>query len=183
MGSTINMAGAAVTITVITLSAAHSLGIQVDMFSAIFLSVIASVCAAGTSGVPGGSLMLIPLACGLFGIDQDTAMQVVAVGFIISVLQDSTGNGPQLLLRRPLFTIAACYRADRIRAEQEAAKTTAAITENICKYDDGLPRGGQSKPPQGQRQTFRRGRSPYAVRAPFATHISPRHSHMTEADS
>ena len=109
------------TITVITLSAAHSLGIQVDMFSAIFLSVIASVCAAGTSGVPGGSLMLIPLACGLFGIDQDTAMQVVAVGFIISVLQDSTETGLNSS-SDVLFTIAACYRADRIRAEQEAAK-------------------------------------------------------------
>ena len=121
VGSTINMAGAAVTITVITLSAAHSLGIQVDMFSAIFLSVIASVCAAGTSGVPGGSLMLIPLACGLFGIDQDTAMQVVAVGFIISVLQDSTETGLNSS-SDVLFTIAACYRADRIRAEQEAAK-------------------------------------------------------------
>lgn len=102
-------------------SAAHSLGIQVDMFSAIFLSVIASVCAAGTSGVPGGSLMLIPLACGLFGIDQDTAMQVVAVGFIISVLQDSTETGLNSS-SDVLFTIAACYRADRIRAEQEAAK-------------------------------------------------------------
>ena len=156
VGSTINMAGAAVTITVITLSAAHSLGIQVDMFSAIFLSVIASVCAAGTSGVPGGSLMLIPLACGLFGIDQDTAMQVVAVGFIISVLQDSTETGLNSS-SDVLFTIAACYRADRIRAEQEAAR----ISVNY----DGLPRGGQSKPPQGQRQTFRRGRSPYAVRA------------------
>ncbi len=90
VGSTVNMAGAAVTITVITLSAAYSLGVDVSIGSAIFLSIVASVCAAGTSGVPGGSLMLIPLACGLFGIDQDTAMQVVAVGFIISVLQDST---------------------------------------------------------------------------------------------
>lgn len=77
--------------------------------------------AAGTSGVPGGSLMLIPLACGLFGIDQDTAMQVVAVGFIISVLQDSTETGLNSS-SDVLFTIAACYRADRIRAEQEAAK-------------------------------------------------------------
>ena len=82
---------------------------------------MAGVCAAGTSGVPGGSLMLIPLACGLFGIDQDTAMQVVAVGFIISVLQDSTETGLNSS-SDVLFTIAACYRADRIRAEQEAAK-------------------------------------------------------------
>ena len=87
------MAGAAVTITVITLSAAYSLGVEVGIGSAIFLSFVASICAAGTSGVPGGSLMLLPLACGLFGIDQDMAMQVVAVGFIISVLQDSTETG------------------------------------------------------------------------------------------
>ncbi len=115
VGSTINMAGAAVTITVITLSAAHSLGIEVSLFSAIFLSIIASVCAAGTSGVPGGSLMLIPLACGLFGIDQDTAMQVVAVGFIISVLQDSTETGLNSS-SDVLFTIAACRRAERLKA-------------------------------------------------------------------
>lgn len=113
VGSTINMAGAAVTITVMALSAAHSLGIHVDIGSAIFLSVVASVCAAGTSGVPGGSLMLIPLACGLFGIDQDTAMQVVAVGFIISVLQDSTETGLNSS-SDVLFTIAACRRADRL---------------------------------------------------------------------
>lgn len=119
IGSTINMAGAAVTITVITLSAANSLGIQVDLGSAIFLSVVASVCAAGTSGVPGGSLMLIPLACGLFGIDQDVAMQVVAVGFIISVLQDSTETGLNSS-SDVLFTIAACRRAERLK--QEAKK-------------------------------------------------------------
>lgn len=113
VGSTINMAGAAVTITVMALSAAHSLGIHVDIGSAIFLSVVASVCAAGTSGVPGGSLMLIPLACGLFGIDQDTAMQVVAVGFIISVLQDSTETGLNSS-SDVLFTIAACRRAERL---------------------------------------------------------------------
>lgn len=110
VGSTINMAGAAVTITVITLSAAHSLGIEVGLGSAVFLSVVASVCAAGTSGVPGGSLMLIPLACGLFGIDQTTAMQVVAVGFIISVLQDSCETALNSS-SDVLFTIAGCRRA------------------------------------------------------------------------
>ena len=104
------MAGAAVTITVITLSAAHSLGIEVGLGSAVFLSIVASVCAAGTSGVPGGSLMLIPLACGLFGIDQTTAMQVVAVDFIISVLQDSCETALNSS-SDVLFTIAGCRRA------------------------------------------------------------------------
>jgi len=78
-----------VTITVLTLSAAYTLGVQVDVLTALLLSVVAAVCACGASGVPGGSLLLIPLACGLFGIDQNVAMQVVAVGFVIGVLQDS----------------------------------------------------------------------------------------------
>ena len=81
--------GAAVTITVLTLSAAYTLGVQVDVLTALLLSVVAAVCACGASGVSGGSLLLIPLACGLFGIDQNVAMQVVAVGFVIGVLQDS----------------------------------------------------------------------------------------------
>jgi len=89
LGATINMAGAAVTITVLTLAAANSLNIQVDFSTAIILSIIASVSACGASGVAGGSLLLIPLACGLFGIDNDIAMQVVAIGFIIGVIQDS----------------------------------------------------------------------------------------------
>lgn len=89
IGATINMAGAAVTITVLTLSAAYTLGVHVDIPTAILLSFVATVCACGASGVPGGSLLLIPLACGLFGIDQNVAMQVVAVGFVIGVLQDS----------------------------------------------------------------------------------------------
>ena len=89
VGATINMGGAAVTITVLTLSAAYTLGVQVDVLTALLLSVVAAVCACGASGVPGGSLLLIPLACGLFGIDQNVAMQVVAVGFVIGVLQDS----------------------------------------------------------------------------------------------
>ena len=121
VGATINMAGAAITITVLTLSAAYSLNIPVDLGTAVFLSFVASICACGASGVPGGSLMLIPLACGLFGIDQNTAMQVVAVGFIIGVLQDSCETALNSS-SDALFTIAACYRADRIRAEQEAAK-------------------------------------------------------------
>lgn len=89
LGATVNMAGAAITITVMTLAAAHTLGIQVDFLSALLLSLVASVCAAGTSGVAGGSILLIPLACSLFGISDDLAMQVVAVGFIIGVVQDS----------------------------------------------------------------------------------------------
>jgi serine/threonine transporter len=89
LGATINMAGAAITITVLTLAAANTLNIEVDFATAILLSVIASVSACGASGVAGGSLLLIPLACGLFGIDSDIAMQVVAIGFIIGVIQDS----------------------------------------------------------------------------------------------
>ncbi|MBS8266276.1 serine/threonine transporter SstT [Mesobacillus boroniphilus] len=89
LGATINMAGAAVTISVMTLAAVHTLGIQVDIPTAILLSVMAAISAAGASGVAGGSLLLIPLASSLFGIPNDVAMQVVAVGFIIGVLQDS----------------------------------------------------------------------------------------------
>lgn len=112
LGATINMAGAAITITVLTLAAAFSLGIQVDIGTAILLSVVASVCACGASGVPGGSLMLIPLACGLFGIDSSVAMQVVAVGFIIGVLQDSAETALNSS-SDVLFTAAACMRAER----------------------------------------------------------------------
>jgi serine/threonine transporter len=89
LGATVNMAGAAVTISVLTLAAVHTLGIQVDIPTAIILSVLSAVCACGASGVAGGSLLLIPLACSLFGISNDVAMQVVGVGFIIGVLQDS----------------------------------------------------------------------------------------------
>ncbi|TWI55733.1 serine/threonine transporter [Pseudomonas duriflava] len=89
LGATINMAGAAITITVLTLAAVHTLGIAVDLPTALFLSLVASVCACGASGVAGGSLLLIPLACSLFGITNEVAMQVVAVGFIIGVVQDS----------------------------------------------------------------------------------------------
>ncbi|MGG2093131.1 serine/threonine transporter SstT [Bacillus sp. S13(2024)] len=89
LGATINMGGAAVTISVLTLAAVHTLGIEVDFPTAIILSVLSAVCACGASGVAGGSLLLIPLACSLFGISPDVAMQVVGVGFIIGVLQDS----------------------------------------------------------------------------------------------
>ncbi|PLR76532.1 serine/threonine transporter SstT [Bacillus sp. V3-13] len=89
LGATINMAGAAVTISVLTLAAVHTLGIQVDIPTALILSVLSAVCACGASGVAGGSLLLIPLASSLFGIPDDVAMKVVGVGFIIGVLQDS----------------------------------------------------------------------------------------------
>lgn len=89
LGATINMGGAAITITTLTLAAVHTLGISIDLPTALLLSVIAALSAAGASGVAGGSLLLIPLSCGLFGIPDDIAMQVVAVGFVISILQDS----------------------------------------------------------------------------------------------
>lgn len=89
LGSTINMDGASVTITVITLAVCHTLGIEVSFLQAIILSVLATLGACGTSGVAGGSLLLIPMACSLFGISGDVAMQAVGVGFIISVIQDS----------------------------------------------------------------------------------------------
>lgn len=89
LGSTINMAGAAVTISVLTLAAVTTLGIHVDIATALILSVLSAVCACGASGVAGGSLLLIPLACSLFGIPNEIAMKVVGVGFIVGVLQDS----------------------------------------------------------------------------------------------
>lgn len=89
LGATINMAGAAVTIIVLTLAAINTLGIQVDIGGAILLSMVASVAACGASGVAGGSLLLIPLAASLFGLPNDIAMQIVGVGFVIGVVQDS----------------------------------------------------------------------------------------------
>ncbi|GGK03984.1 serine/threonine transporter SstT [Luteimonas terricola] len=93
LGATVNMAGAAITISVLSLAAVHTLGIQVDLPTALLLSVVAAISACGASGVPGGSLLLIPLACGLFGISDDIAMQVVAIGFIVGVVQDSAETG------------------------------------------------------------------------------------------
>lgn len=89
LGSTINMDGAAITITVMTLAAAHTLGIEVSIPTAIILSILSAISACGASGIAGGSLLLIPVACSLFGISNDIAMQVVGVGFIIGVIQDS----------------------------------------------------------------------------------------------
>ncbi|MFO1443205.1 serine/threonine transporter SstT [Bacillus sp. Bva_UNVM-123] len=109
LGATINMAGAAVTISVLTLAAVHTLDIQVDLPTAIILSVLSAICAAGASGVSGGSLLLIPLACSLFGISADVAMQVVGVGFIIGVLQDSFETALNSSTD-VLFTAAAEYK-------------------------------------------------------------------------
>jgi len=89
LGATINMGGAAITITVLTLAATNTLGIDIDFLTALLLSLVAALSACGASGVAGGSLLLIPLSCALFGISNDIAMQVVAVGFVISILQDS----------------------------------------------------------------------------------------------
>lgn len=90
LGATVNMAGAAITISVMTLAAAHTLGMQVDILTALLLCIVSSFAAAGVSGVAGGSLLLIPMATSLFGISNDVAMQIVAIGFVISVVQDST---------------------------------------------------------------------------------------------
>ena len=112
LGATINMGGAAVTITVMAMAASHTLGISVDLPTAVILSVLAAVSACGASGVAGGSLMLIPLACSLFGIGNDIAMQVVAVGFIIGVIQDSCETALNSSTD-VLFTAAAEYRERR----------------------------------------------------------------------
>ncbi|OON93125.1 MAG: serine/threonine transporter SstT [Candidatus Epulonipiscioides saccharophilum] len=93
LGATINMAGAAITIAVLTLATTHTLGIEVDLFTAIILSILSAVSACGASGVAGGSLLLVPLACSLFGIPNEIAMEVVGVGFIVGVIQDSCETG------------------------------------------------------------------------------------------
>jgi serine/threonine transporter len=117
------MAGAAVTITVLTLAAVNTLGISVDLPTAFLLSIVATVCACGASGVAGGSLLLIPLACGMFGISNDLAMQVVGVGFIIGVLQDSTETALNSSTD-VLFTAAGSYqpqaRAGVVSMESES---------------------------------------------------------------
>lgn len=112
LGATINMAGAAITISVITLAAANTLGIPVDFATALLLCVVSALAACGVSGVAGGSLLLIPLATSLFGISTELAMQVVAIGFVISVVQDSTETALNSSTD-VLFTAAACRAAER----------------------------------------------------------------------
>ncbi|MBC8952626.1 serine/threonine transporter SstT [Xenorhabdus sp. PB62.4] len=121
LGATVNMAGAAVTITVLTLAAVNTLGITVDIPNAILLSVVSAIAACGASGVAGGSLLLIPLACSMFGISNDIAMQVVAVGFIIGVLQDSAETGLNSSTD-VLFTAAACQAEDNRLASDQLAQ-------------------------------------------------------------
>lgn len=120
LGATINMAGAAITITVLTLAAVHTMGVEVDIATAVLLSVVAAVSACGASGVAGGSLLLIPLACSLFGIPNEVAMQVVAVGFIIGVIQDSAETALNSSTD-VLFTAAACKAAEAKVASPHAA--------------------------------------------------------------
>ncbi len=107
LGASINMAGAAITITILTLAAVHTLGIEISFSRAILLSVVASLCACGASGVAGGSLLLIPLACSLFNVSDDVAAQMIGVGFIIGILQDSTETALNSSTD-VLFTAAAC---------------------------------------------------------------------------
>jgi serine/threonine transporter len=125
LGSTINMAGAAVTISVMTLAAVRTLGIQVDIPTAIILSVLSAICACGASGVAGGSLLLIPLACSLFGIPNEIAMQVVGVGFIVGVLQDSCETALNSSTD-VLFTATAEYAKRRKEGKEWSINKKAA---------------------------------------------------------
>lgn len=118
LGSVINMDGAAITITVMTLATCHTMGVETSILSALLLSVIATLGACGASGVAGGSLLLIPMACSLFGISNDIAMQVVAVGFIIGVVQDSVETALNSS-GDALFTIAAEMK-ERMKAEKNS---------------------------------------------------------------
>tara|TARA_Y100001001_G_scaffold160199_2_gene182402 strand:+ start:399 stop:1619 length:1221 start_codon:yes stop_codon:yes gene_type:complete len=111
LGATINMSGAAITISVMTLATAHTLGISVDFVTALLLCVVSALAACGVSGVAGGSLLLIPMAASLFGISADVAMQVVAIGFVISVVQDSTETALNSSTD-VLFTAAASRRGE-----------------------------------------------------------------------
>ena len=113
LGATINMAGAAITISVLTLAAANTLGMAVDFPTALLLSFVSTLAACGASGVAGGSLLLIPMACSLFGISNDIAMQVVGIGFIIGVIQDSCETALNSS-SDVLFTAAAELRHRRL---------------------------------------------------------------------
>lgn len=121
LGATINMAGAAITISVLALAATNTLGISVDIPTAIILCVLSAASACGASGVAGGSLLLIPLACSLFGIPNDVAMQVVGVGFIVGVIQDSCETALNSSTDA-LFTAIAEYRDRRLHPERYQAE-------------------------------------------------------------
>ena len=122
LGATINMAGAAITISVLTLAAANTLGIEVDFATALLLSIVSAISACGASGVAGGSLMLIPLACSLFGISNDLAMQVVGIGFVIGVIQDSCETA---LNSSSDVIFTATAEMIRKRRQQKREKATA----------------------------------------------------------
>lgn len=119
LGATINMAGAAITISTMALAAAHTMGVSVDFPTAFILCVLSAASAAGASGVAGGSLLLIPMACSLFGISNDIAMQVVGVGFIVGVIQDSCETGLNSSTD-VLYTACAEYRDRRLHPENYA---------------------------------------------------------------
>jgi len=122
LGATVNMAGAAVTISVLSLAAVHTLGIPVDIWTALLLSIVATIGACGASGVAGGSLLLVPMACALFGINNDIAMQVVGVGFIIGVLQDSSEtalNSSTDVLFTAAADIARCKRQEQLQLQMQ----------------------------------------------------------------
>lgn len=120
LGATINMGGAAITISILTLAAAHTLGVEVDIPTAIILSVLSAVSACGASGVAGGSLLLVPLACSLFGISSEIAMQVVGVGFIVGVIQDSCETALNSSTD-VLFTAVAEFGKERKEKQQKVA--------------------------------------------------------------
>ena len=122
LGATINMGGAAITISTLTLAATHTLNIHVDLPTAIILCVLSAASACGASGVAGGSLLLIPLACSLFGIPNDLSMQVVGVGFIIGVLQDSCETALNSSTDA-LFTAIAEFRDRRLHPERYTSKS------------------------------------------------------------
>jgi len=121
LGATINMEGAAITISVLSLAAAFTLGIEIDLMTAIILMVVSAISAAGASGVAGGSLLLVPVACSILGISDDIAMQVVAIGFIIGVIQDSVETALNSS-SDIVFTAAADYARERKEGLKEAHK-------------------------------------------------------------
>ncbi|MFJ8235706.1 serine/threonine transporter SstT [Ureibacillus sp. NPDC094379] len=121
LGATINMEGAAITISVLSLAAAFTLGIEIDIMTAIILMVVSAISAAGASGVAGGSLLLVPVACSILGISDDIAMQVVAIGFIIGVIQDSVETALNSS-SDIVFTAAADYAKERKEGLKESHK-------------------------------------------------------------
>ncbi len=119
LGATINMGGAAITISILSLATAHTLGIQVDILTAIILSLLSTIASCGASGVAGGSLLLVPLACSLFGISDSIAMQVVGIGFIVGVIQDSCETAINSSTDVLYTAIADIYSKSKIKYEKK----------------------------------------------------------------